>query len=120
MGNEIAALHTGQPGRAAPARKTSPWTDRARSWLGSTGAGWWDAATVLVSMTMIAMLWIMTVERARHEKLDALESASRETSNLAIALEEHTIRTFKGIEQALALVAYEYRAQGRNADITQM
>src|SRR5690349_9127919 len=84
----------------------------ARYWA---GLGEWEAAIVFLTALGIAVLWIVTSERIHHEFDEAVATSFKETSNLAIALEEHTVRTFKGIDQALSVVAH-YRKEGENID----
>src|SRR5688500_17476260 len=63
-------------------------------------------------LTAIAATWAVTLERVHYERTEAVRDAVKQNSNLAVALEEQTIRTVRGIDQKLAFVKYEYEQHG--------
>jgi diguanylate cyclase (GGDEF)-like protein/PAS domain S-box-containing protein len=69
----------------------------------------WSATAAACAFVLVALIWAVTLERIRYERQDAIEDAFRENSNLTLALEEHTIRTLKGVEQALRYLSHESR-----------
>ncbi len=46
--------------------------------------------------------------------------AEKQNSNLAVALDEHTLRTLKSVDQALAQVAREYRDEGKQLNLREL
>lgn len=65
-----------------------------------------------VCLALIVVAWLMTFERIGFERRIATENAVRSNSNLALALEEQTVRTLKQAEQALLFMEYEYEGDG--------
>jgi diguanylate cyclase (GGDEF)-like protein/PAS domain S-box-containing protein len=102
-----------QPGKAAR-RVIAP---IRRYWARS---GSWDVSIVLVAASVIASVWIVTLERIEHERRDAIETAYKQNSNLAIALEAHTVRTLKSVDQALHQVVREYGDKGVQLDLARL
>ena len=68
-------------------------------------------------LVVIAAAWAITLERVSYERREAVAEAERRNSNLALAFEEHTVRTLKGIDQALRFVLHEHAAGMRRADL---
>jgi diguanylate cyclase (GGDEF)-like protein/PAS domain S-box-containing protein len=60
------------------------------------------------------------MERVRFERTDAAADAIRQNSNLAISFEEHTVRTLKGIDQALKLIKHRYELEGMKLNIRKL
>lgn len=79
-----------------------------------------DIEIVLFCLVVIAALWVMAVERVNSERREAQDHAFRESSNLAIALEEHTSRTIKGVDQVLLFVRHEYERDGPKLNIRKL
>ena len=80
----------------------------------------WSWAIIVTSAAMIVALWFLTYERSEYERNQAVEQVTRQNSNLAIALEEHTLRTFSSASQALAQVGRQRRAEGDRINIIRM
>jgi len=72
---------------------------------------------VVTSLALIAALWVVTLERIGFERGEAIAEAVRTNSNLALAFEEHTIRTMRGIDQALQVAAHEYGNRGSRESV---
>jgi len=72
------------------------------------------AAAVLL---LVALVWLATLERVNFERTDTISDIERDNSNLTLALEEHTVRTLKGVHQMLADLALEYRDEGKGLDL---
>jgi diguanylate cyclase (GGDEF)-like protein/PAS domain S-box-containing protein len=79
-----------------------------------------NSAILVLAVLLIAAIWVMTLQRARFEESEAEAAAVRENTNLAIAFEEHTASTLKGVEQALELVMHEYRQFGPWFDLNSL
>ena len=80
----------------------------------------WDAWIAGLALVAIAVVWVVTLERVQHENAFTLRDAEKQNSNLAVALEEHTDRTLKAVDQALAQVAREYRVEGKQLDLREL
>jgi PAS domain S-box-containing protein len=76
--------------------------------------GW---AIALGSVIVPALIWIATFQRIAYEREDAIEEATRETENLAIALEEHSNWMIQGMRHILIAARREYLRQGRSMGI---
>jgi two-component system cell cycle sensor histidine kinase/response regulator CckA len=77
--------------------------------------------TIALSCALLtATIWAVAYERIRYEERQALAEASRENSNLAMALEEQTVRTLQNIDQVLGFVRYEYEARPRPLVISEL
>ena len=68
-------------------------------------------------VAVIAAAWAITVERVSYERGETVRDTERRNSNLALAFEEHTVRTLKAIDQALRFVHHEYQEKGRRLDL---
>ncbi len=60
---------------------------------------WYALAALL--LVLIAALWVHTYRMIEQERKSAINAASRETANLAKALEEHVVRTFLAADTIL-------------------
>lgn len=74
-------------------------------------------ATALFSLVVIAAIWSAVVVGQRAERADVIASAVRQNANLAVAYEEHIVRTLKGLDGALLFIRHEYRRLGAKLDI---
>ena len=69
-------------------------------------------AITLFCVLLIAAVWTVTMVHVREERSEDVAEAQRRNTNLAVALEEQTIRTLKGTNQALSLVKHEVERTG--------
>ncbi len=74
-------------------------------------------ATALFSLVVIAAIWGAVVVGQRTERADVIASAVRQNANLAVAYEEHIVRTLKGLDGALLFIRHEYQRLGSKLDI---
>ena len=97
------AMPESPPGSAAPAPALRGWTVEAM-----TGA---------LLLIILGFMWsgIVTIDRRNHEH--ATKQAYRMTSNLARALEEHTVRTLRSVDQLLREMIYSYQTHGKRFDL---
>jgi len=77
-------------------------------------------AVALFCLALIGVVWAVTVERVRFERAETIANATKQNANLAIALEEQTVRTLKGVDLALLLVKDRYDEHGLKLDIRRM
>jgi PAS domain S-box-containing protein len=76
-----------------------------------------QVAMGLSSAMLIAIVWIVTLAHVRDERAQDVDEAVKRNANLALTLEEQTIRTLKSTNQALSLVKHEFERTGRPPDI---
>lgn len=79
-----------------------------------------NVAVVLSCLFLIGIVWAVTLERIRFERDATIANATKQNANLAIAFEEHTIRTLKGIDQAVLFVKNQYDEHGLKLNIGRM
>jgi len=72
---------------------------------------------VLFSAALIALLWTVVLLEQRAGREEVIAAAVRQNTNLAVAYEEHIVRTLKGLDGALLFIRHEYRRLGRKMDI---
>jgi diguanylate cyclase (GGDEF)-like protein/PAS domain S-box-containing protein len=83
----------------------------------------YPAANLLIAVSCLALIGIagsMTVRRIEFEREAAIANEMKKNSNLAIAIEEQTIRTFKAIDQALLFIRHQYREKGASLSIRKL
>jgi PAS domain S-box-containing protein len=74
-------------------------------------------ATLLAAFTLLAITWTITLERIGYERERVIAQAKTNTANVALAFEEHTLRTLMSIHQTLVLLKHEYLQKGRAIDL---
>jgi diguanylate cyclase (GGDEF)-like protein/PAS domain S-box-containing protein len=104
-----------QPEPRAPRQALSRLAGRLRARVARVAGV--ETAVVAVSLALIAALWWAAVFQSDRERQQTVDAANRQNSNLAIAFEEHTVRTIRGVEEAVLLVAKEYERYGKAVDI---
>ena len=62
---------------------------------------------------LAALVWYATFERVAHERAEAIGAAVRSNDNLALALEEQTVRAIKAAEQILVFMKHELEVNQR-------
>src|SRR5690348_5985732 len=81
----------------------------------------WSSMLVLAcAFVLVAVTWAVTLERIRYERQDTAEDAFRDNSNLARAIEEHTLRTLKGIAQTLRYLRHEFQEEGPRFSLSRL
>ena len=70
--------------------------------------------SVLVGLgcAVIVAVWAVMIERIDFEHAETIAAATKQNASLARTLEEHTVRTLAGIDQALHFIMYQYGQQG--------
>ena len=76
-----------------------------------------NCAIAAFSLVLIALLAAASIVQVRHEYEDVVSHAIKSNANLAIAYEEHTIRTLKTIDAAVLFLAREYARLGPDIDL---
>lgn len=65
----------------------------------------------------LALIWINFSNQKNKDREDTIASAVQRNSNLAVALEQYTIRTIHNADAVLQLVKMEYNRQGNKINI---
>lgn len=76
-----------------------------------------NAAVGLFAFLLICALWVAVFLEQRAERGEVIATAVRQNTNLAIAYEEHIVRTLKGLDGTLLFARHEYLRQGRKLDL---
>ncbi len=71
-----------------------------------------NVAVAFFCLALIGIVLAVTMQRIRFERSETIAAVVKQNSNLAIAFEEHTVRTLKGIDQALQLIKHRYEQEG--------
>jgi diguanylate cyclase (GGDEF)-like protein/PAS domain S-box-containing protein len=74
-------------------------------------------AIIAVSLVLIGAIWGAAAMQAQRERQSAIDTTNRQNSNLAIAFEEHTVRTLRGVDAAVLFIAHEFERSGTRVDI---
>jgi len=94
--------------------------------VGQIFANYWpkyssaNVAIVLSSLALIGIAWAWTIDRATFERAETVATAIKQNENLALAFEEHTVRTIKGVDQAVLFVKNQYEEHGLKLNIGRM
>jgi hypothetical protein len=59
-------------------------------------------------------IWLATLERSEHERDEAIENEKRQNANLALAVEDHAIRTFQATDTLLRRAISRYGRDRRS------
>ncbi len=76
-----------------------------------------NCAIAAFSLVLVALLVIASIVQVDQEHEDVVAHVIKSNDNLAIAYEEHTIRTLKGIDAAVLFLAREYARLGPEIDL---
>ena len=76
-----------------------------------------NTAIALFTLLLLGALWVVVVMEQRDKRDAVVASAVNQNTNLAVAYEEHIVRTLKGLDGALLFARHEYQRQGKNLDI---
>jgi diguanylate cyclase (GGDEF)-like protein len=74
-------------------------------------------AVAVFSLTLIGIIWGTVIAERRAEKSEAIAGAIKQNSNLAVAYEEHVVRTLKSLDAVTLFIRYEYQEHGRAMDM---
>jgi signal transduction histidine kinase len=74
----------------------------------------------LLSLFFLALIWVSYFRQRAFDKNDSIRFAIERNSNLAVALEQYTIRTLHSADAVLQVVKMEYAAQGTSLDLNQL
>ena len=77
-------------------------------------------AVALLAIVVVAVMWATVLDRIEFERVETVADAVKQNANLAIAFEEHTVRTLKGIDQTLLFIKHESEESGSKLDIRAM
>ncbi|HVO87704.1 MAG TPA: EAL domain-containing protein [Casimicrobiaceae bacterium] len=79
-----------------------------------------DTSILAFCSVLIVLAWVTTIERVRFEEEDEARQVAESNTNLAIAYEEHTASTLRGIDRTLKLLVYEFERHGANWGLQDM
>ena len=74
-------------------------------------------AIALFSIVLLALVWTSIAVETHSEREEAIDAAIRQSSNLAIAYEEHVIRTLKALDAVAVFIRHEHDSHGAALDI---
>src|ERR1700676_3125868 len=77
-------------------------------------------AIALFCVVVVGIAWASRLDRVEVERSQTMAEVMKQNANLAIAFEEHTVRTLKGIDQALLFIKHEREEPGSKLDIRQL
>lgn len=89
-----------------------------RRWLTESPRA--NLAILLFCVAVIGLAWASRFDRVAVERSQTVADATRQNANLAIAFEEHTVRTLKGIDQTLLLIKHAREQPDSKLDIRQL
>jgi two-component system sensor histidine kinase BarA len=69
------------------------------------------------TLLLLLLTWCGIGYKIYAEKQLEIQQINRTNLNLARALEEHTLRTIKSVDQAVLFLKFRYQQQGKNVDI---
>jgi diguanylate cyclase (GGDEF)-like protein/PAS domain S-box-containing protein len=79
-----------------------------------------NLAIALFCVVVVVIAWASRVDRIEVERSQAVADAVRQNANLAVAFEEHTVRTLKSIDQTLLFIKHEREQPGSSSNIRQL
>jgi diguanylate cyclase (GGDEF)-like protein/PAS domain S-box-containing protein len=79
-----------------------------------------SGAIALCGIVLVVIFWAIALERIAFERGQAVAEVERSNANLALAFEEHTLRTVKAIDQAVLFIKREYETHGAQVDLAGM
>ncbi|MDB5989167.1 MAG: hypothetical protein JWQ10_570, partial [Herbaspirillum sp.] len=79
-----------------------------------------SAAIALIGLLLSASIWGYAISHVRDEAAAAVRAEIAKNENLALALEEQTIRIIKNIDQLLLIIKDQVQQNGRSASIDRL
>lgn len=76
-----------------------------------------NLAVGLFAIVLIGALWTAVILKLNAVRDDAVASAVKQNTNLAVAYEEHIVRTLKGLDGVLLFMRHEFMRMGAKLDI---
>jgi len=68
----------------------------------------------------LALIWVSYLRQTSYERQDSIKFAVEKNSNLAVALEQYTIRTLRNADAVLQFVKMEYSHQGDSLNLRKL
>ncbi len=75
------------------------------------------AGIVICGLMLIATVYGSVIVSLQNERQKTIENAIRQNANLALAFEEHAIRTLKGVDAVALFVKYEFERNSAKIDL---
>ena len=96
-----------------------PFTEqRLRQWFTDPPRA--NLAIASFCVVVVVIGWVSRLDRIEVERSQTVADAVRQNANLAVAFEEHTVRTLKSIDQALLFIKRERERPGSASNIRQL
>lgn len=76
-----------------------------------------NLAVGLFAIVLIGALWTAVILKLNAVRDDAVASAVKQNTNLAVAYEEHIVRTLKGLDGVLLFMRHEFMRMGAKLDV---
>ena len=89
-----------------------------RRWLTDSPRA--NLAIALFCVVVVGIAWASRLDRVEVERSQTVTEVMKQNANLAIAFEEHTVRTLKGIDQALLFIKHESEEPGSKPNIREL
>lgn len=77
-------------------------------------------AIALFCLVLIGIVWAMTLDRINFERTETIAHTAKQNANLAIALEEQTLRTLKSVDQVALFVKDQYLDDGLKLNLPEI
>lgn len=74
---------------------------------------------VVFGLILLAFFWMGLYYKIQAEKELEIDNAYKQSANLVRTIEEHTLRTIKGVDQKLIFLKFQYEKEGASIDIPQ-
>ncbi len=74
----------------------------------------------VISLFFLTLIWVSYFRQRSYDKSDSIRFAIERNSNLAVALEQYTIRTLHSVDAVLQVVKMEYAEQGVLLNLNQL
>ncbi len=77
-----------------------------------------NAGIAIFSLSVIVIVFGSVIANSQSERQKTIENAVRQNSNLALAIEEHTIRTLKGVDAVTLFLKHDFERRGKKIELT--
>lgn len=74
----------------------------------------------VLTLFILALIWVSYFRQRSYDRRDAVQFAIEKNSNLAVALEQYTIRTLHNADAVLQIIKLEYALKGDSLDLEKL
>jgi len=104
---------TGRYARQQSASARTPFAQRYLGHYGLTGC-----CIVGFCLGVIALIWVLSVERVEYERGEAVRDTIRRNANLVLGFEEYVVRIMKSVDQTVLLLKHQYERSGPRMQVS--